>query len=112
MRKLVTVLVIAMFLVSMVPVGQPAIADEQQMGLLRYSYTDGITATLSISGSTASCSGKVTPASSSYKASITVTLYRSTDGSTWSKVDSWSGTTSASGTKTLTSGYIDTPIIY
>lgn len=73
-----------------------------------YTYTSSITASLSFGGSTAYCSGTVTP-SGSDNASITVRLYRQ-KGSSWIFVTSWSGsatggsTAAASGSVTVSSG--------
>lgn len=82
-------------------------AEENQI-TPRYSYTSFITAGLDINGSTAACSGTVTP-SGSYSASVTVTLYRQ-NGSSWVYIDSWSGSATggasacAGGSATITSG--------
>lgn len=73
-----------------------------------YTYTSSITTSLSFGGSTAYCSGTVTP-SGAYNASITVRLYEQV-GSSWIYVTSWSGsatggsTAAAGGTVTVSSG--------
>ncbi len=76
-----------------------------------YVAISGFSCSLSISSGTASCSAKITPAKSGYTPSLIVTLRRSTDGVSWSYVDSWSTTgsgifgASISETKTVSGGY-------
>lgn len=76
-----------------------------------YNYTSVISADLTISGGKAECAGTVKP-DSGYYASVRVVLYRSSDGSSWTEIASWSdnpgssGTSAiASGSKSLSSGY-------
>lgn len=76
-----------------------------------YNYTSVISADLTISGGKAECAGTIKP-DSGYTASIRVVLYRSSDGKSWTEMDSWSNSSgssgaavSASGSKSLSSGY-------
>ena len=70
-----------------------------------YTYTASIDAQLSISSSgTATCSGEVTPRSSSNSASVVVVLEQKKNGN-WSTFASWSGGSYDKGTKKLTAGY-------
>lgn len=75
-----------------------------------YTYTDTVSASLQISGGTATCTGKVRAISTTNKCSVTATLKR-LEGSSWVTVSgaSWSdtgtGSASASGTKSVSSGY-------
>ena len=75
-----------------------------------YSYTSSVSAALQISGGTATCSGKIRAISTTNNCSVTATLKRLVDGS-WVTVSgaSWSdngtGSASASGTKSVSSGY-------
>jgi hypothetical protein len=118
MRKML-ITVIALILLTSIPMqamaasgySSDAVLDvgEQQFSVM-FVHTNYISANLSITGSSADCSGIVIPASDC-SASIRVVLYRSADGSSWSQIASWSGsagdgeTVSAGGSKTLSSGY-------
>ena len=74
----------------------------------RYEYTNNISASLSFSGNKATCGGTISPVDSD-SVSMTVTLYKKS-GTSWSYVDSWSGsstggsTASAGGSATVGSG--------
>lgn len=54
-----------------------------------YTYTDGITASLSFSGNYAVCSGSITPLYAN-DVSVVVTLYQLVNDR-WVYIDSWSG---------------------
>lgn len=74
----------------------------------RYMYTGKITASLSLSGSTASAAGRITP-SGEYETRITVCLQKGS-GTSWTTIATWNGNCScgsseAGGIKTLTKGY-------
>lgn len=69
----------------------------------RYSYTDQLDVDFSISGSIASCSGKVHPSESGHTASVTVKLQGKVN-STWNTVTSWSATASKAGSSAATGG--------
>lgn len=77
--------------------------------ILRYTDIGAISANLSISGDTASCSGRIQSATSGVTTSVSVRLQRSTSGTTWTTIKTWSGsgTNSAqsSGQYTIISGY-------
>jgi hypothetical protein len=111
--------VIALILIASIPLQAMAASgyatvvdlnDNKQQFSVMFIHTNYIRAILSISGTTAECSGSIQPASDC-SASILVVLYRSVDGSSWTSMASWSGsagvggTASASGSKTLSSGY-------
>lgn len=99
MKKLVgIILVVALLLVGVV-------------GYARYAHIQETYARLSISGGVASCSGGASPDCSTDKTYITLSLKKSTNGSSWSTIASWSASgTGVSGagkaaTYTVSSGY-------
>lgn len=76
----------------------------------QYIHIDRITASLSISGGVATCSGQAKPSSDAVTSHITLKLQQK-DGNTWKAVASWSGSASkpggsavVTGTKTLIKG--------
>lgn len=98
MKKWFSCLVAGLFLVCLTPsslalnsLTQNSIIPNQP-GILRYEYTTMINAGLSFSGGKALCDGVLDP-STNDSCSITVTLYKQ-NGSSWSKVTSWSGSAS------------------
>ena len=77
----------------------------------QYDHAEDVYASISISGTKASVSGKIIPVSSTEtrKVSIIVYLQRKENGK-WRSLDSWSGsatnaTARASGSKTIEKGY-------
>jgi hypothetical protein len=76
---------------------------------LRYTDIGFISANLSINSDTAYCSGRVQTATSGATTSVSVRLQRSTNGTSWSTIKTWSGTgtnsSDVSGQHTVSSGY-------
>lgn len=68
---------------------------------LFYVNTSSVTANLSITSGTATCKA-VNKMTKSYTSKITMTLQKSTDNSTYSKVQSWSQSYTGTGSKALT----------
>ena len=73
-----------------------------------YTHTQKIEALLSLSGSTASAAGRITP-SGSYDSKVTVQLQRGKDNK-WTTIATWtgscdSGTSKVGGEKAITKGY-------
>lgn len=101
-------LIVAVLLLTTIVIGMALAEEITNQVTPRYSYTSSVTAGLSFSGSTANCSGSVSP--SGYDdVSVTVTLYRQ-NGSSWDFVTSWSdsaedgATAAAGGSINITSG--------
>ncbi|MDO5377486.1 MAG: hypothetical protein Q4G52_04040 [Clostridia bacterium] len=75
-----------------------------------YNGTNAATATLSISGGTANCLGKVKPSGATQSASISMKLQQKKDGR-WTTIATWTGsasngsTASLSKTKSVAKGY-------
>ncbi|HWP97362.1 MAG TPA: hypothetical protein VN426_10995 [Syntrophomonadaceae bacterium] len=80
---------------------EPNVNEQQQ---LRYTYISAMGSGLSIEGGYATCLGYVTLLEN-YDSSITITLQRSTNGSSWSNVKAWSGSFSGSGAHSIEKGY-------
>ena len=92
-----------------------AIAEEDtpvHEDMLEYTYVESISVSLSISGGTANCSGSGASTQSWTQTKLTVQLQRSTDGSSWSTLKTWTATTygkddaNAGGSYPVASGYI------
>ena len=103
MRK-ITVVVLALFLILGSTVGYAEIHSIQPPIQLYYTHTASITAELKITGGTASCYGEIQPKSGVSSSSITVELQQYKNGK-WIPLGSWSGKTSAKGSKSVASGY-------
>lgn len=104
MRKLVGIMVtMALLLSSLVSSWAEGISPQ-------YIHIDRITASLSISGGIATCSGQAKPSSDAVTAHITLKLQKK-DGNVWTDMASWSASASkpggsavVTGTKALISG--------
>ena len=109
MKRAVSIVLTCLMLVACaLPVfAEDEQVDEQSITDVRYSTIDTPYASLSISGSTASCYSKLT-AKRSVSLKIKMTLQKKS-GSTWSNVQSWSASKTGtsltlSKTKSVTSG--------
>ena len=95
--------------IAVIPLNACALSEDanDQMITLYYTYTDTISANLSISGGTADCSGYVRSADN-YDTKISVYL-KQYKNNQWTTIASWSGSgdggSDAGGTKNIGSGY-------
>lgn len=111
MKKLLCMLLSVLFMTTMLAPGFCLAAEEEPfeppVDIDEYTLTSTITATLSISGNTATVGGRVSAKNEDTSCSLTVKLQKKINGS-WTTVKTWtaSGTLSASVKKTyiVTSG--------
>ena len=75
--------------------------DEAETEITRYVNTNYVDASLLISSGTATCKGS-NRMITNHDSKITMTLQKSSDGSSYSKVTAWSQTYTGTGLKTLT----------
>ncbi|MBP3541138.1 MAG: hypothetical protein J6K72_04895 [Clostridia bacterium] len=100
MKKTLATLALAVFLLTLLGA---SVAMADLYTTRAYQYTDSISASLSVTGGTAYCSGSVDP-TGTYSASVTLNLYRQ-NGSSWTYITSWSGSATG-GAKASASGNI------
>lgn len=119
MKKLLSILLSVLFIVSLMAPGSClAIGEESSESpenLMRYTLTSSISAGLSISGGTAHVTGIVNAKYASAHCSVTVKLQKKDSNGAWHSVKTWSssGTLSASagGDVSVTSGSYRTCVL-
>lgn len=119
MKKLLTILLSVLFIVSVMSPGFCLAVGEESVEApetpMRYSLTSSITASLSISGGIAHVAGNVSAKYASANCSIKVQLQKKNSNGAWRTVKTWTSSntlsTSAGGNYSVSSGSYRTCVL-